>query len=64
MIRKSASGHKSRSARPHNCVSSIVRARIAAAFRKFAHGVDERTAALRTLDFWRSSGTAWSRCLK
>lgn len=64
MIRKSASVDQSRKARSHNRLGSIVRARIAAAFRKFAHGVDARTAALRTLDFYRSSGTAWSRCLK
>jgi hypothetical protein len=41
-----------------------LRIRIAAAFRKFANGVDERTANDRTHNFYRSSGTPWSRCLK
>ena len=39
------------------------RARVAAAFRKLAHGVDARTAGDRTRSFYRSSGMAWSRSL-
>jgi hypothetical protein len=39
------------------------RARVAAAFRKLAHGVDPRTAGDRTRSFYRSSGMAWSRSL-
>ncbi len=40
-----------------------LRARIAAAFRDIARGVDERTAHERTRDFYRSSGAAWARSL-
>lgn len=42
---------------------SSLRARIAAAFRKLAHGVDERTAYAQTRDFYRSSGAPWARFL-
>jgi hypothetical protein len=36
---------------------------VLAAFQALAHGVDERTAAARTNDFYRSSGFDWARCL-
>jgi hypothetical protein len=39
------------------------RSRVAGAFRALANGVDARTAAARTGDFYRSSGFAWARCL-
>ena len=42
---------------------AAARARVAAAFRKLAHGVDPRTAGERTRGFYRSSGMAWSRRL-
>jgi hypothetical protein len=40
-----------------------LRARIAAAFREIARGVDERTAYKQTRDFYRSSGALWTRAL-
>ena len=40
-----------------------LRARIAAAFRKIARAVDERTAHRVTHSFYRSSGMAWARSL-
>jgi len=40
-----------------------LRARIAAAFREIARGVDERTAYKQTRDFYRSSGAPWARAL-
>ena len=42
---------------------AAARARVAAAFRKLAHGVDPHTAGDRTRSFYRSSGMAWSRSL-
>ena len=42
---------------------AAARARVAAAFRKLAHGVDPHTASDRTRRFYRSSGMAWSRNL-
>ena len=42
---------------------AAARARVAAAFRKLAHGVDPYTAGERTRRFYRSSGMAWSRSL-
>jgi hypothetical protein len=39
------------------------RARVLAAFRSAAHGVDAHTAAARTNAFYRSTGCAWARCL-
>jgi hypothetical protein len=39
------------------------RARIAAAFRELARGVDEATARKRTNAFYRSSGADWARRL-
>jgi hypothetical protein len=40
-----------------------LRARIAAAFREIARGVDERMAYEQTRDFYRSSRAAWARAL-
>jgi len=40
-----------------------LRARVAAAFRRIARAVDERTAHRKTQDFYRSSGAAWTRGL-
>jgi hypothetical protein len=40
-----------------------LRASIAAAFRKIARAVDERTAHRVTQSFYRSSGMAWTRGL-
>jgi hypothetical protein len=40
-----------------------LRSRVAAAFRRFAHGVDARTAIVRTFAFYRSSGKTWARAL-
>jgi hypothetical protein len=40
-----------------------LRARIAAAFRKIARGVDERTAQAQTQAFYRSSRAPWARWL-
>ena len=40
---------------------SKLRARIAAAFAKFANAVDARTANSRTHAFYRSSGGEWTR---
>jgi len=42
---------------------AAARARVAAAFRKLAHGVDPHTAGDRTRRFYRSSGMTWSRSL-
>ena len=39
------------------------RSRVLAAFHALANGVDARTAAARTNDFYRSSGLDWARCL-
>jgi len=44
-------------------VRSKLRASVAAAFRKIARAVDERTAHRKTKDFYRSSGAAWTRSL-
>jgi len=40
-----------------------VRASVAAAFRRIARGVDERTAHRKTRAFYISSGAAWTRRL-
>lgn len=39
------------------------RGRILAGFRTLGHGVDPRTARLKTHAFYRSSGAEWARCL-
>jgi hypothetical protein len=39
------------------------RSPVLAAFQALANGVDARTAAARTNDFYRSSGFDWARCL-
>jgi hypothetical protein len=39
------------------------RARVLAAFRSAANGVDAHAAAARTNAFYRSTGFAWARCL-
>ena len=41
-----------------------LRARVAAAFRNIANGIDRRTAQDRTWDFFRSGGADWTRHLK
>ena len=51
-------------ARTHHRSGSVSKARVADAARRFAHGVDDRTADERTHDFYRSSGMEWSRSLK
>ena len=60
-IMEEPAGHDSTS-RPKRRQWNL-RARIAAAFRKIARGVDERTAYARTRRFYRSSGAAWARAL-
>lgn len=61
MIRsKFQTGESSRSTKR---MLAATRARVAAAFRKLAHGVDPHTASDRTRSFYRSSGMAWSRNL-
>ncbi|HKU84928.1 MAG TPA: hypothetical protein VJV77_01175 [Casimicrobiaceae bacterium] len=57
---------KSETAKPDRSAKRMLaaaRARVAAAFRKLAHGVDPHTAGDRTRRFYRSSGMAWSRSL-
>ncbi len=44
-------------------VRRALRARVAAAFRKIARATDGRTAYRKTLDFYRSSGAAWTLAL-
>ncbi len=44
-------------------VRLTLRARVAAAFAKIAGSVDAQTAQRRTMDFYRSSGAAWTRSL-
>ena len=61
MIRSTS--EKSKARRPARRLLAAARARVAAAFRKLAHGVDPRTAGARTRSFYRSSGMAWSRNL-
>jgi hypothetical protein len=39
------------------------RSPVLAAFHALAHGVDERAAAARTIDFYRVHGCPWARCL-
>ena len=41
-----------------------LRARVAAAFRNLANGIDRRTAQDRSWDFFSSGGAAWTRRLK
>jgi hypothetical protein len=41
-----------------------LRARVAAAFRNAANGIDRRTAQERTWDFFSSGGAGWARRLK
>ena len=60
MIRRNL--HENRAGHPRRLLVAA-RARVAAAFRKLAHGVDPRTAGARTRNFYRSSGMAWSRSL-
>ena len=61
MIRSQFEAGKAR--RSAKRMFAAVRARVAAAFRKLAHGVDPHTASDRTRRFYRSSGMAWSRSL-
>ena len=44
-------------------VRSTLRARVVAAFAKIASAVNVGTAHRRTMDFYRSSGAAWTRSL-
>lgn len=46
----------------HGSMPSL-REQIAAHYRASARGVDARTAHLRTIHFYRSSGHAWTRSL-
>jgi len=39
------------------------RSRILASFRALGHGVDARTARMKTHAFYRAGGAAWTRCL-
>jgi hypothetical protein len=55
--------YRPRVTRIEKALRRIGRARVVRAFRKFANGVDDRMANERTRAFYRSSGTAWSRCL-
>jgi hypothetical protein len=41
-----------------------LRARVAAAFRSTANGIDQRTAQDRTWEFFSSGGADWTRRLK
>jgi hypothetical protein len=43
--------------------SVSVRAQVAASFRTLANGVDTSTAHAKTVDFYRSGGMDWARCL-
>lgn len=43
--------------------SVSVRAQVAASFRTLANGVDTAAAHARTVDFYRSGGMDWARCL-
>lgn len=43
--------------------SVSVRAQVAASFRALANGLDTTTAHARTVDFYRSGGMDWARCL-
>ncbi len=63
MTSSKARVHRPRAGRIRKALQRIVRARVVRAFRKFAHAVDDRMANDRTRAFYRSSGTAWSRCL-
>ena len=45
-------------------VLRILRARVVAAFRNLAKGIDRRTAQERTWDFFSSGGAGWARRLK
>ena len=44
-------------------VRDALRARVVAAFAKIASAVNVGTAHRRTMDFYRSSGAAWTRSL-
>jgi hypothetical protein len=63
MIRKSATSTAYKSTQTQRYTRWSLRARVAAAFREIARGVDERTAHDRTHDFYRSSGAEWARRL-
>jgi hypothetical protein len=52
-----------RATRVEKALRRIGRVRVVRAFRRFANGVDDRTANDRTQAFYRSSGAEWSRCL-
>jgi hypothetical protein len=41
-----------------------LRARVSAAFRSIANGIDRRTAQVRTWDFFSSGAADWARRLK
>jgi hypothetical protein len=43
--------------------SVSVRAQVAASFRTLANGVDPAAAHATTVDFYRSGGMDWARCL-
>jgi len=45
-------------------VLRILRARVVAAFRNLAKGIDRRTAQDRTWNFFSSGGAHWTRRLK
>ena len=62
MIRSKTAGSAFMRTQPRKRAASV-RARVAAAFRNLAHGVDGRTAGDRMKDFYRSSGMQWARCL-
>ena len=63
MTPSKALAYRPRATRIEKALKRIGRARVVRAFRKFANGVDDRMANERTRAFYRSSGTAWSRCL-
>jgi len=52
------------SAQAEKHVRRVLRARVAAAFRNAANGIDRRTAQDRTWDFFSSGGADWTRRLE
>jgi hypothetical protein len=44
-------------------IERAVRARVVAAFRRLAHGVEDAVAYARSVEFYRSSGHPWTRSL-
>jgi hypothetical protein len=63
MIRKSATSAGRKSTGTQTAPRPNLRTRVAAAFRKMANGVNERTARDRTHAFYRSSGADWAHNL-